>query len=124
MSPVRPRSPAPKSVLSAVHFSHNSAGQKQVSPAEARYPSGKGEVCKTFMRRFDPDPRLQIPQQPSNQSKRPGCQNGCQFDEFPSYRPSSTSTGLTENSAWISYPSSPLTKPHAAPAESSITRHN
>ena len=26
---------------------------------EARYPSGKGEVCKTFMRRFDPDPRLQ-----------------------------------------------------------------
>src|SRR5712671_2121785 len=62
MSPVRPRSPAPKSVLSAVHFSHNSAGQKQVSPAEARYPSGKGEVCKTFMRRFDPDPRLQYSQ--------------------------------------------------------------
>ena len=28
-------------------------------PAEARYPSGKGEVCKTFMRRFDPGPRLQ-----------------------------------------------------------------
>lgn len=28
------------------------------SPPEARYPSGKGEVCKTFMRRFDPDPRL------------------------------------------------------------------
>jgi hypothetical protein len=27
--------------------------------AEARYPSGKGEVCKTFMRRFDPGPRLQ-----------------------------------------------------------------
>ena len=26
--------------------------------AEARYPSGKGEVCKTFMRRFDSDPRL------------------------------------------------------------------
>ena len=26
----------------------------------ARYPSGKGEVCKTSMRRFDPDPRLQI----------------------------------------------------------------
>ena len=26
--------------------------------AGARYPSGKGEVCKTFMRRFDPDPRL------------------------------------------------------------------
>ena len=29
-------------------------------PAEARYPSGKGEVCKTFMRRFDPGPRLQF----------------------------------------------------------------
>jgi hypothetical protein len=29
-------------------------------PAKARYPSGKGEVCKTFMRRFDPDPRLQL----------------------------------------------------------------
>ncbi len=26
----------------------------------ARYPSGKGEVCKTFMRRFDSDPRLQV----------------------------------------------------------------
>jgi hypothetical protein len=25
----------------------------------ARYPSGKGEVCKTFMRRFDSAPRLQ-----------------------------------------------------------------
>src|SRR5215472_19153378 len=29
-------------------------------PAKARYPSGKGEVCKTFMRRFDPGPRLQL----------------------------------------------------------------
>jgi hypothetical protein len=28
--------------------------------AGARYPSGKGEVCKTFMRRFDSDPRLQV----------------------------------------------------------------
>jgi ubiquinone/menaquinone biosynthesis C-methylase UbiE len=26
----------------------------------ARYPSGKGEVCKTFIRRFDSAPRLQI----------------------------------------------------------------
>ena len=26
---------------------------------EARYPSGKGEVCKTFMRRFESGPRLQ-----------------------------------------------------------------
>jgi hypothetical protein len=27
---------------------------------EARYPSGKGEVCKTFMRGFDSHPRLQF----------------------------------------------------------------
>ncbi len=33
--------------------------REEGSPAKARYPSGKGEVCKTFMRRFDPDPRLQ-----------------------------------------------------------------
>ena len=33
-----------------------------VSP-KARYPRGKGEVCKTFMRRFDPGPRLQSFQQ-------------------------------------------------------------
>ena len=39
-------------------------------PIEARYPSGKGEVCKTFMRRFDPDPRLQIFQQLSNDSNQ------------------------------------------------------
>ena len=26
----------------------------------ARYPSGKGEVCKTFMRGFDSHPRLQF----------------------------------------------------------------
>jgi hypothetical protein len=26
--------------------------------ARARYPSGKGEVCKTFMREFDSHPRL------------------------------------------------------------------
>ena len=37
------------------------SGSDQASTQfEARYPSGKGEVCKTFMRRFDPDPRLQI----------------------------------------------------------------
>jgi hypothetical protein len=60
MSPVRPRSPAPKNPLPAVHFTYNSEGLQVNSPPEARYPSGKGEVCKTFMRRFDPDPRLQI----------------------------------------------------------------
>ena len=27
---------------------------------EARYPSGKGEVCKTFIRGFDSHPRLQV----------------------------------------------------------------
>jgi Thioredoxin like C-terminal domain len=36
-------------------FNYNFEG----CPAKARYPSGKGEVCKTFMRRFDPGPRLQ-----------------------------------------------------------------
>ncbi len=34
--------------------------EQRACPAKARYPSGKGEVCKTFMRRFDSDPRLQI----------------------------------------------------------------
>jgi hypothetical protein len=32
---------------------------KLSSVPEARYPSGKGEVCKTFMRGFDSHPRLQ-----------------------------------------------------------------
>jgi hypothetical protein len=38
------------------------AGRKAIHSAKqmARYPSGKGEVCKTFIRRFDSDPRLQI----------------------------------------------------------------
>ena len=63
MSPVRPRSPAP-------YVSHSSAVNSPITRLrvrlsqrqqdEARYPSGKGEVCKTFMRRFDPDPRLQF----------------------------------------------------------------
>ena len=48
-----------KNPLPAVHFTYNSEGLQVNSPPEARYPSGKGEVCKTFMRRFDPDPRLQ-----------------------------------------------------------------
>jgi hypothetical protein len=39
-----------------------SAENKTALP-KARYPSGKGEVCKTFMRRFDPGPRLQFFQQ-------------------------------------------------------------
>ena len=39
------------------------------SPPEARYPSGKGEVCKTFMRRFDPDPRLQKLSSPIHKRK-------------------------------------------------------
>ncbi len=50
------------SAFSALHFSSswlNSAViQDRKSSSGARYPSGKGEVCKTFMRRFDPDPRL------------------------------------------------------------------
>ena len=40
----------------------------------ARYPSGKGEVCKTFMRRFDPDPRLHSnPQQRRHLSRVAFC---------------------------------------------------
>ena len=35
------------------------ASRSRIFLPKARYPSGKGEVCKTFMRRFDPDPRLQ-----------------------------------------------------------------
>ena len=37
------------------------AGSNPVSRSilPARYPSGKGEVCKTFMREFDSPPRLQ-----------------------------------------------------------------
>jgi hypothetical protein len=35
--------------------------KQQAHQYRARYPSGKGEVCKTFMRRFDSDPRLQLP---------------------------------------------------------------
>jgi hypothetical protein len=31
---------------------------RYTSGVEARYPSGKGEVCKTFMRGFDSHPRL------------------------------------------------------------------
>ena len=48
-----------KRPLPTVNFLYNLQGSKANAP-EARYPSGKGEVCKTFMRRFDPDPRLQI----------------------------------------------------------------
>jgi hypothetical protein len=47
------RPPAPAGLATAIWSA------EQDSPAEARYPSGKGEVCKTFMRRFDPGPRLQ-----------------------------------------------------------------
>src|SRR5580700_2253811 len=60
MSRVRPPSPAPDSLYSqpALRRWTFSGGNANVW-AEARYPSGKGEVCKTFMRRFDSDPRLQ-----------------------------------------------------------------
>ncbi len=43
-----------------VSRSKNSLSETTECNTGARYPSGKGEVCKTFMRRFDPDPRLQI----------------------------------------------------------------
>src|ERR1700733_5508796 len=56
MSPVRPRSPAPN--MSCLRYTSPTIHQGRRWPTGARYPSGKGEVCKTFMRRFDPDPRL------------------------------------------------------------------
>ena len=58
-SPAPFRPPAPAGLATAV-WSYQA---EKRSPAKARYPSGKGEVCKTFMRRFDPGPRLQSPQQ-------------------------------------------------------------
>ena len=54
-TPVSRSKRKPACVTLLLHF----GGRKYESPPEARYPSGKGEVCKTFMRRFDPDPRLQ-----------------------------------------------------------------
>src|SRR5665213_1136479 len=64
MSPVRPRSPAPKKpCLRYTSPTIQRAAIIRIAHLEARYPSGKGEVCKTFMRRFDPDPRLQNLQQ-------------------------------------------------------------
>ena len=55
-----------KQAFSAIHISTTGRiaavlPQSGLGPYEARYPSGKGEVCKTFMRRFDPDPRLHTP---------------------------------------------------------------
>jgi hypothetical protein len=41
-------------------LSEDFKGPRKLFDIKARYPSGKGEVCKTFMRRFDSDPRLQI----------------------------------------------------------------
>ena len=54
------RSIPPSGARRSGYGRNGSYSNKQDSPAKARYPSGKGEVCKTFMRRFDPDPRLQI----------------------------------------------------------------
>ena len=53
------------------------------SPAEARYPSGKGEVCKTFMRRFDPGPRLQSFQEHTLKRFSTWLLFGCQLDDNP-----------------------------------------
>src|SRR5258708_12873384 len=60
MSRVRPTSPAPDFLFPSLISADGlfPAGTLTYG-AGARYPSGKGEVCKTFMRRFDSDPRLQ-----------------------------------------------------------------
>ena len=44
-------------ICGTLHRQFQNAAASAFAPG-ARYPSGKGEVCKTFMRRFDPDPRL------------------------------------------------------------------
>jgi hypothetical protein len=53
----------------------------------ARYPSGKGEVCKTFMRRFDSDPRLHLFQSLTFHAKASttsGCREKCRESLHPS----------------------------------------
>ena len=39
---------------------YNDVALRVFGAKRARYPSGKGEVCKTFIRRFDSAPRLHI----------------------------------------------------------------
>jgi hypothetical protein len=75
--------PVSRSKSSCLRYTSPTTGQKHRSPSGARYPSGKGEVCKTFMRRFDPDPRLQIPQQLSSSGFQTGCHFGCQLTDNP-----------------------------------------
>ena len=65
MSRVRPPSPAPIScvclfvaVVSPVCGVRLQDVHARSLDRRARYPSGKGEVCKTFMREFDSHPRL------------------------------------------------------------------
>ncbi len=50
-------SPPRKRVAGSLYLDNNTP--KSYCLPRARYPSGKGEVCKTFMRRFESDPRLQ-----------------------------------------------------------------
>src|SRR6266496_369449 len=61
MSRVRPPSPAPDFCPDLSSTDGLFPAVTLTYGAGARYPSGKGEVCKTFMRRFDSDPRLQNP---------------------------------------------------------------
>ena len=62
-APIRPSPLRQADILFKVSKKTKSKGSHVPFPVMlnvqvARYPSGKGEVCKTFMRRFDPDPRL------------------------------------------------------------------
>jgi hypothetical protein len=46
-------------LLYAERFAADSAKEfRYTMGSKARYPSGKGEVCKTFIRGFDSHPRL------------------------------------------------------------------
>jgi hypothetical protein len=67
-SRVQVSSPAPFRITpAAIDEVHSGVEQFRLTAwPKARYPSGKGEVCKTFMRRFDPGPRLQLLQQLSD----------------------------------------------------------
>jgi hypothetical protein len=58
-TPVSRSKTPPPAVHSTSQFVCPASRAERVGCKKARYPSGKGEVCKTFMRRFDPGPRLQ-----------------------------------------------------------------
>ena len=53
------------------------------SGIRARYPSGKGEVCKTFIREFDSHPRLQLFVHSPNRNPEPKISETEFLDQIP-----------------------------------------